>query len=94
MNLTHAFGLSSADEDKFTPWTPWSTCTVICNGGTQIRTRVCNADSCNGRTTETINCNTQPCPSEAIRLITWHCFDIIKLPFHLKKGNICWYPKV
>ena len=59
----------------YTQWTAWSACPVTCGGGTFTRTRTCTAPTPNsvGRTclqqglggdSETIACNTDPCPSK------------------------------
>lgn len=52
-------------------WSGWSTCSEICGGGTQTRSRVCNNPSpnacgaaCPGSTQESQACNTQPCCTE------------------------------
>lgn len=46
-------------------WSPWSTCTASCGGGTQYRTRVISYNGtfggCIGSTTDTQACNTQSC---------------------------------
>jgi len=49
-------------------WSSWSECSVECGGGTQYRTRTCTNPSpscggsyCSGPSTETRECNTQPC---------------------------------
>jgi len=54
--------IRSADEDKFTLWVPWSSCSLSCNGGIQTRERFCNELSCVGPTKDSRRCNTQPCP--------------------------------
>eukprot|EP00794_Sanderia_malayensis_P015286 gene15286-16863_t len=54
--------VTSAEEDSFNNWVPWSACIVSCGGGTQLRTRTCKMDSCTGDYSEQISCNEQPCP--------------------------------
>ena len=54
--------------DSFTPWVPWSACSLTCNGGTQTRSRVCIEAQCSGPTTDSRDCNTQPCPSKKLEL--------------------------
>lgn len=54
--------LSDENNDfGFSEWSSWSTCTTLCGGGQQYRTRSCERDSCEGSTKMTRACNTQPC---------------------------------
>ena len=60
--------LSAADDDKFSKWVDWSTCTATCGDGSQSRFRTCeasgasNGDSdCLGHLEENRSCNTQDC---------------------------------
>ena len=55
-----------ADVDCISSWSPWSTCTQTCNGGTRTRiltitTRPSGAGTRCPATKETETCNTQPC---------------------------------
>ncbi|XP_013383271.1 uncharacterized protein LOC106153735 isoform X14 [Lingula anatina] len=50
-------------------WTPWSSCSVTCGGGTQTRSRQCDnpapsngGNTCFGSGSESQQCNTQGCP--------------------------------
>ena len=57
------------DDKGFSPWTPWSECTLACGGGTKSRSRICisnqpTVDECLGQGKETADCNVQKCPSE------------------------------
>ena len=52
-------------------WSPYSTCSVTCGGGSQERTRLCNDPApenggadCEGDDTESQICGDEPCPSE------------------------------
>lgn len=45
----------------FSDWSTWSTCTAICGGGQQYRTRSCERNNCEGSTKMTRACNTQSC---------------------------------
>ncbi|XP_055305519.1 semaphorin-5A isoform X2 [Sitodiplosis mosellana] len=48
----------------FSEWSSWSTCTKLCGGGQQFRTRICSRterNSCEGSTKMTRVCNTRPC---------------------------------
>ena len=56
----------------YTNWTPWTSCSKSCGGGTRVRDRVCtnpppsnNGQPCSGASYENENCNTQPCPGES-----------------------------
>jgi len=54
-------------DQGFSPWTPWSECTLSCNGGKKSRSRICieiepAEDECLGGAEETADCNTQKCP--------------------------------
>ncbi|VDD90570.1 unnamed protein product, partial [Enterobius vermicularis] len=47
-------------------WSAWTICSASCGGGTQTRTRLCirvagQTLSCSGPSSETRNCNPQPC---------------------------------
>ncbi|KAM8931068.1 hemicentin-1 [Pelodytes ibericus] len=51
------------------PWEAWSTCSMSCGGGEQIRKRQCNqpvqyhrARPCPGDSTQLLRCNVQACP--------------------------------
>ncbi|CAG5122853.1 unnamed protein product, partial [Candidula unifasciata] len=51
----------------FGEWTTWTTCTLTCGAGTQVRTRSCigpyhGGRNCQGSFNETQKCNEQPCP--------------------------------
>ena len=45
-------------------WSTWTigSCSKECNGGQQLKTRVCQTgSSCPGESSETLDCNTSPC---------------------------------
>ena len=42
-------------------WSPWSSCSVSCGSGTQIKTRQCRTSNCEGRTNLEQKCNVQAC---------------------------------
>ncbi|CAB4065357.1 unnamed protein product [Lepeophtheirus salmonis] len=44
-------------------WTPWSSCSSTCGGGSKKRTRVCSGMQCEGNQLETSLCNDRPCYS-------------------------------
>ena len=59
---------SAGDDDKFSDWSEWSTCTVTCGGGAQSGFRNCeksgdsDGDSdCFGPSEENRACNAQDC---------------------------------
>nr|XP_054769474.1 hemicentin-1-like [Lytechinus pictus] len=61
----------------FGSWSIWSTCTVSCGGGQQSRTRICTGplhggQPCEGRTDQTIRCNTEQCPVHG----NWSDWDV------------------
>lgn len=43
------------------PWSQWSSCSVSCGGGQQIRSRVCSSPPCHGLSRQSKTCNTQVC---------------------------------
>ncbi|PIK61787.1 putative SCO-spondin-like [Apostichopus japonicus] len=52
----------------WTEWPPWTNCSELCGGGFQFRNRSCSnpppssdGADCHGNTTETRECNVQPC---------------------------------
>ncbi|KAK3095420.1 hypothetical protein FSP39_014457, partial [Pinctada imbricata] len=54
---------------KWSMWTAWSPCPVMCGGGTIVRKRLCNnptpgkgGDFCEGNSTEVESCNNATCP--------------------------------
>mmetsp|Transcript_130765 Transcript_130765/g.279700 ORF Transcript_130765/g.279700 Transcript_130765/m.279700 type:complete len:658 (-) Transcript_130765:168-2141(-) len=53
---------------EWTPWSAWSTCTVTCAGGTQLRTRARQGEDagCGGTSTETQPCNVDGCPTDCV----------------------------
>lgn len=69
VRVTDAEHLAAID-GKWTDWTPWSSCSVSCGGGTQKRDRSCTnpapangGAACSGIASETRDCNTQACSS-------------------------------
>ncbi|KAM8967216.1 LOW QUALITY PROTEIN: SCO-spondin-like [Pelodytes ibericus] len=55
-------------DGKWTPWSPWSDCTVTCGTGVEIRTRACinppprnNGSDCEGAESETQECTNRLC---------------------------------
>jgi len=60
--------LLNAVPGLWTPWSPWSLCTVTCGGGMRNRNRTCDTQSfgnltapCEGETDEENNCHTFEC---------------------------------
>ncbi|KAL5017646.1 hypothetical protein ScPMuIL_007235 [Solemya velum] len=58
-------------------WSDWGECNVTCNGGKQIRERICeepmyDGKNCHGETTDYKTCNTNPCPIPGIWLDWTH----------------------
>ncbi|XP_066919223.1 SCO-spondin-like [Clytia hemisphaerica] len=58
-----------AIDGGWTEWTDWGECSATCGTGTQARTRICTnptpangGDTCTGDTSESQDCNTNPCP--------------------------------
>lgn len=50
------------DELGFSEWSPWTNCTVVCGGGQQFRTRMCDERTgCEGTLKMSRSCNTKPC---------------------------------
>ena len=55
-------------------WTSWKkgTCSKTCAGGTQTNTRTIKVEArdgganCTGESVETLDCNTQECPSKGL----------------------------
>ena len=53
----------SADEENFSDWSSWGSCSVTCGGGVSSRARFCLSDTCTGDTIETLrNCGQDDCP--------------------------------
>ena len=58
--------LSPAEEGQWAEWSQWSPCTKTCDGGSQLRHRVCatlfedNLD-CVGDQSQVRQCNARPC---------------------------------
>ena len=53
----------SADEENFSDWSSWGSCSVTCGGGVSSRARFCLSDTCSGDTIETLrNCGQDDCP--------------------------------
>ncbi len=68
-NRTFIFKCIFLVNGGWTPWGPWSTCTVSCAGGTWFRTRNCTMPApayggyeCDGISYINATCNAQPCP--------------------------------
>ncbi|KAH3783329.1 thrombospondin-1-like isoform X1 [Dreissena polymorpha] len=62
-------GLCQLVDGNWATWTAWTTCSVTCSNGTQIRTRTCsnpapanNGLDCNGLASESKMCVNQLCP--------------------------------
>ncbi|MEE6467583.1 hypothetical protein FKM82_007315 [Ascaphus truei] len=53
--------LDCPEEDPWSAWSPWSSCSVSCGGGEQIRVRECRDVECTGRAVQSMSCNTQVC---------------------------------
>ncbi|CAH2281689.1 SCO-spondin [Pelobates cultripes] len=47
--------------DPWSEWSPWSSCSVSCGGGEQIRVRECRREECNGKAIQSKSCNNQVC---------------------------------
>ena len=48
----------------WSPWEPWSNCTLDCGGGKRLRKRVCMAKdwwACGSINDEEEDCNMEPC---------------------------------
>lgn len=62
--------MSLADVDGiWSKWNPWSSCTVTCGGGVQVRQRTCDnpapsgkGKKCEGPDEGTRLCSQNPCP--------------------------------
>ena len=57
----------------FRSWEEWGTCSYTCGGGLATRARECvepqyGGNDCVGDTTETMDCNITPCPSNMFEL--------------------------
>ena len=53
----------TADEENFSDWSSWGSCSVSCGGGVSSRARFCLSDTCSGDTIETLrNCGQDDCP--------------------------------
>ena len=66
----------------------WSECSATCGGGTQTRTRTCTnpapahgGSDCQGKSSETQDCNTLPCPSEFLLDASYHNTSIISASY-------------
>ena len=56
---------------EWIPWTLWTSCSLSCGGGQEIRSRSCSDPApafggldCPGLEEEALACNTQPCPGK------------------------------
>lgn len=54
---------------KWSSWSPWNECSVLCGGGIQNRTRYCEGRGCQGSAIEIRNCNQNNCHEE------WGCWS-------------------
>ncbi|XP_013378635.1 SCO-spondin [Lingula anatina] len=71
------------------PWGSWSSCSVLCGGGTKTRTRSCVSGNpslhCPGASSDSVSCNTQVCldcpPETSPRVITVGSADEIFEPW-------------
>ena len=70
---------------NWNPWAGWASCTKICGGGTQQRTRYCNnpaplygGNACPGSNTDTQNCNQHNCPGNPLLLL------LFRFPSHFQ----------
>ena len=89
----------AGEDDKFSEWSEWSTCSATCGGGTQARRRTCEKSGpsdgdrdCFGPSEENRACNTQDC-----RKFPEHRADCVKRKPHslilLKQFRMIYFEK-
>ncbi|KAM4677962.1 LOW QUALITY PROTEIN: SCO-spondin-like [Discoglossus pictus] len=54
-------GVDCNEKDPWSEWSPWSSCSVSCGGGEQIRVRECQREECAGKAMQSKTCNNQVC---------------------------------
>uniref|UniRef100_A0A673I7R4 Adhesion G protein-coupled receptor B N-terminal domain-containing protein n=1 Tax=Sinocyclocheilus rhinocerous TaxID=307959 RepID=A0A673I7R4_9TELE len=73
-------------------WSQWSSCSVTCGQGSQVRTRTCVSpygSHCSGPLRESRVCNnTAPCPGSVMIFVSALIFPVVYLVIHLV---ICWF---
>ncbi|XP_028156400.1 semaphorin-5B [Ostrinia furnacalis] len=57
------------EDNGWEPWGPWGTCSAVCGGGQQARTRRCRRQPCSGSPEMLRACNTHACSGE------WSCWS-------------------
>ncbi|XP_064620255.1 ADAMTS-like protein 3 isoform X2 [Lineus longissimus] len=59
---------------QWTPWSRWSSCTKLCDGGVTKQVRQCaSVEDCKGPRSRFKLCNTQPCPENSVDFRDLQC---------------------
>ena len=76
--MYHYFSFSPNEGCEWSHWSEWSSCTVTCDGGKQVRSRVKiptehAGDACVGDDSEERDCNTDPCNGDMSTVYPLSC---------------------
>ena len=81
ISLNISISLIVAQNGGWTLFGRYGACSATCGGGTKIRQRTCTnppplygGNDCNGHSTESISCNTNPCSKASLNIILICCF--------------------
>ena len=77
--LYHSLDLSGPIDGTWGAWGQWSSCSKSCEGGTEVRIRMCQSStsaSCQGIPSESRICNNHPCKIQYLSVL-FHCLDLL-----------------